>query len=192
MSRFETAFRNAIANAERDVLLEQIRQNPQMTLAELGKLTTGELGKWLRGLTIGDLLSAGRLAVAAPIAAPVAAPTKPTKPAKPAAKPAAKTAAKTQPPKPTPEEEDDDDDDDDNDSAVSVDTRRPEGRAAYDQAVLSAIESAGASIGAETLRRSVGGTSLQARAALGRLIEAGKITWSGQARGTRYQVAGAA
>jgi hypothetical protein len=33
----------------------------------------------------------------------------------------------------------------------------------------------------------VGGTPLQARSGLARLIEAEKITWTGKARGTKYE-----
>jgi hypothetical protein len=58
MSRFEATFRTAIANAERDVLVDQIRANPQMSLQELGKLSTGELGGLLRQITVGDLVGA--------------------------------------------------------------------------------------------------------------------------------------
>ena len=67
-----------------------------------------------------------------------------------------------------------------------IDTRTPEGRQEYDKAILAAVEAAAAPISAEEIRRTTGGTSLQARVALARLIEAGVITWIGQARGTRY------
>ena len=60
MSRFETTFRNAVASAERDVMIEQIRNTPQMSLTELGKLATGELGGLLKGITIGELLGLGK------------------------------------------------------------------------------------------------------------------------------------
>jgi hypothetical protein len=41
-------------------------------------------------------------------------------------------------------------------------------------------------VSAGDVRRQVGGTPLQARAALNRLIEAGKLNYTGRARGTRY------
>lgn len=174
MSRFETTFRNAVANAERDVLVEQIRGNPQMSLSELGKLTTGELGPLLRNLTVGDLLRSGA-------AASVAAPTRPrgagkrsrggakapkeAKEAKESAPKAAKAA-----------------------KAGVVDTRSAAGRERFDQTVLAAIKAAASPISAEELRGQIGGTPLQARSALARLINAGKVTWEGKARGTRYSL----
>jgi len=188
MSRFENTFRSAVANAERDVLIAQIRANPQMTLSELGKLTSGELGPLLKGLTIGDLISAAT-GDAAPAAATDAAPViskstpkatkrrgrkaKAPKAAKTAAaKAPAKTAAAKAPKAKAP--------------VVEVETRTATGRALYDESVLSAIRGFGKPMSAEELRASVGGTPLQARAALARLINAGAITWEGKARGTRY------
>jgi hypothetical protein len=69
-----------------------------------------------------------------------------------------------------------------------IDTRTANGREAYDTAVRRAIEAARAPIGASQIRGKVGGTPQQARAALHRLIEAGTITYTGQARATKYQV----
>jgi hypothetical protein len=68
----------------------------------------------------------------------------------------------------------------------SVNTRTPTGRAAYDEAVLGAVQSSRGPIGAGALRRKVGGTALQVRTALNRLIEAGQINYEGRARATRY------
>ena len=70
-----------------------------------------------------------------------------------------------------------------------VDTRTPAGRDAYDDQVLSAVQAAKSPIGAGELREQVGGTALQARTALNRLIEAGKINYEGRARATRYTAA---
>jgi hypothetical protein len=67
-----------------------------------------------------------------------------------------------------------------------VDTRTPVGRDAYDEQVLAAVEGAKGPIGAGEVREQVGGTALQARTALNRLIEAGKINYEGRARATRY------
>ena len=67
-----------------------------------------------------------------------------------------------------------------------VDTRTPAGRDAYDNEVLAAVLAAKSPIGAGELREQVGGTALQARTALNRLIEAGKINYEGRARATRY------
>jgi len=70
----------------------------------------------------------------------------------------------------------------------SVNTRTPEGRAKYDSAVYDAVQSAGKPVGSSALRKSVGGTPLQLRTALNRLIEEGKVTYEGKARATRYSL----
>ena len=70
--------------------------------------------------------------------------------------------------------------------AKGVDTRTASGREAYDSAIQAVIEAAKGPLGATQLRAKVGGTPQQARAALHRLIEAGTITYTGQARATRY------
>jgi len=196
MSKFETSFRNAVATAERDVLLAQIRQNPQMSLADLAGLTTGALGPLVRNLTIGDLLGSGSgsgtgggkaRAVStrsAPAAKPAggkapkakvekkAKPEKAEKKAKPEKAEKAEAAPKTG-----------------RGSKGVVDTRTPAGREAFDKAILEVVKGAPSPISAEEIRKVVGGTPLQARVALGRLIEGGHLTWTGQARGTRYTVA---
>ncbi len=70
---------------------------------------------------------------------------------------------------------------------TAIDTRTPEGRAVYDEALLKAVKSAKAPIGAGMIIAEVGGTPLQARSGLARLIEAEKVTWTGKARGTKYE-----
>ena len=70
----------------------------------------------------------------------------------------------------------------------AVNTRTAEGRTEYDEALFQAVKEHGGPVGAGALIAKVGGTSLQARAGLARLIEAGRITWSGKARGTKYSV----
>jgi hypothetical protein len=169
MSRFESTFLTAVANAEREVLVDQIRANPKMSLQELGKLATGQLGGLLGQITIRDLI-AERSARAdnkpargrkPTVAAPVVA-----------AAPAAKGKAKAEGRKAAP--------------AAEVDTRTAEGRAAYDAAVLSALKGLGKPASASNLTAVAGGSPLQIRTALARLIEAGAVRWSGRARGTRY------
>ena len=73
-------------------------------------------------------------------------------------------------------------------SAAKVNTRTPDGRAAYDEAVLGAVAGVGEPASAPQIRSVAGGTELQARKALNRLIEAGKVTFTGKARGTRYML----
>ena len=70
----------------------------------------------------------------------------------------------------------------------AVNTRTPEGRRAYDSAVYAAVEAAERPIKAPEITAQVGGTALQVRKSLARLIETGKVTWEGKARGMRYSV----
>jgi hypothetical protein len=178
MSKFEATFRNAVANAERDVMIEQIRSNPQMSLSELGKLATGDLGSLLKGITIGEILgqiskpgrpAAGKTArPAAPAPAKATGGRKPGRPAKSEAKEAGGGSGKR------------------GGGAKGVDTRTPAGREAYDQAMINALKQAGKASAAPELAAAVGGTPLQIRTSLARLIERGLVNWTGQARGTRY------
>ena len=179
MSRFENTFRSAVANAERDVLIAQIRANPQMTLSELGKLTSGGLGPLLKGLTVGDLLQAAGAAITAEPVRPAAKPAKvaKTRGRRPASDVAPPKVSVVRPPvKSSPK------------TSAEVETRTATGRDHYDQSVLIAIRGFGKPMSAEELRSEVGGTPLQARASLARLINAGTVTWEGKARGTRYSL----
>jgi hypothetical protein len=72
---------------------------------------------------------------------------------------------------------------------ADVDTRAAAGRAKYDDAVLAAIRGSKGKVKAADLRKKLGGSPLQIRAALHRLIESNKIKASGQARGTAYNAA---
>ena len=69
---------------------------------------------------------------------------------------------------------------------AEVDTRAAAGRAKYEETVLGAIRSSKGRVKAEELRKRLGGTPLQTRAALHKLIEDGKIKAQGQARGMTY------
>lgn len=173
MSRFEATFLSAVANAEREVLVDQIRANPKMSLQELGKLATGQLGGLLGQITLGDLIGGraprgdssparkpvGRKAAVAVAAAPPAAVA--------ARKGKADGGGRKAP-------------------AAEVDTRTAEGRAAYDAAVLAALKGLAKPASASNLTSVAGGSPLQIRTALARLIETGAVHWSGRARGTRY------
>jgi hypothetical protein len=71
-----------------------------------------------------------------------------------------------------------------------VNTRSAKGRAAYEQAVYDVVASAnGRQVSAVDIRSKVGGTPMQARAALNRLIEDGRVAYTGVARATKYSVA---
>ncbi|HEY0138002.1 MAG TPA: hypothetical protein VGB85_28145 [Nannocystis sp.] len=196
MSRFETTFRTAIANAERDVLVDQIRANPQMSLSELGKLATGELGNLLKQITVADLLGAvsgggggggiggagrgGRKGGAGEGRESGGQGRKGGGEGRESggqgrkggggesggAQGGARKQQKA--------------------AQAEVDTRTAEGRAAYDEAVLAALRAAGGPQSASELTAVAGGSPLQIRTALARLIETGTVNWSGRARGTRY------
>jgi hypothetical protein len=56
----------------------------------------------------------------------------------------------------------------------------------YDETVLGAVKAAKGKVKAEELRKKVGGTPPQLRAALARLVEAGSVKSAGKARGTTY------
>ena len=187
MSRFETTFRNAVANAERDVLVDQIRANSQMSLQELGKLATGQLGNLLNQITVADLIgeraprsgdtSQARKSSGEPRKAASPAPEAQRK-AKPEGGARKAEGGARKPPA---------------DRALAggghgaeVDTRTAEGRAAYDEAVLAALRGLTKPASASDLTSVAGGSPLQIRTALARLIETGGVHWSGRARGTRY------
>lgn len=68
----------------------------------------------------------------------------------------------------------------------TVNTRTPEGRTRYDEAVLALVQESNAPVAAATIRDRLGGTPLQVRAALNRLIDEGKVTYKGRARAMRY------
>lgn len=157
MSKFETAFKAAIADNERRILITTLRSTPDLTLGELHKLSRGSLGRLFSEITLGELINPGGAAPALRKAGDKATEGRKTR----------RGGGK----------------------AKAVNTRTPEGRAQYDEALYKALEAAGAPTGAGALIAKVGGTSLQARAGLARLIEAGRITWSGKARGTRYSLA---
>lgn len=74
--------------------------------------------------------------------------------------------------------------------AGAVNTRTPDGRAKYDAAVLDFVKSGPKDgVSATDVRTACGGTALQARTSLNRLIEAEKLAWEGKARATRYMPA---
>lgn len=152
MVKFEQAFKNAVTDAKREVLVAQIRSHPDMTISELGKLSVGELGALLKQITVGDILggATGRGGRRRKNAG-----------AKAAAKPGG--------------------------GAGKVNTRTQKGREAYDKAILEILKAKTEPVSAPEIKNEVGGTSLQIRTALNRLISQGHVTYTGKARGTRYQ-----
>lgn len=148
MSSFERDFNSAVEAVERDVFINLVIENPQLTLAELTRLGKGKFAGLLGTVSVGDIIQGGR------------APRDDERGRK------AKSRAKTK----------------------AVNTRTPEGRRAYDAAVLAVVETAEKPIKAPEITAQVGGTALQVRKALARLIEAEKVTWEGKARGMKYSV----
>ncbi len=68
----------------------------------------------------------------------------------------------------------------------AVNTKTAAGRAAFDAAVLECLTAANGPVGASKLRKKLGGTGLQMRTALNRLIDDGKVRYQGRARATKY------
>lgn len=68
-----------------------------------------------------------------------------------------------------------------------VDTRTAKGRETYDNKVLKEVLRTKAWKSAIDIREAVGGNPDQARRSLNRLIECGRINFTGKARATRYR-----
>ncbi len=152
VSTFEREMTAAVRDMQRSVFLELIRSHPEMTLAELSKLSKGQFSGLLSSVTVGEVIDAGREGSGEPeedesaqseVSCPHAAPRE-------------------------------------------VNTRTAAGRREYDGLVLDFVCSSEAPVSATEIRNHVGGTSLQVRKSVARLIEAEKVTWQGKARGTRY------
>jgi hypothetical protein len=164
VSTFERDFNSAVEAVERDVFINLVCENPQLTLAELTRLGKGKFAGLLSSVSVGDLIEAG--------GAPVRGAAIDLKPKNGRVKAINGTAAVNGT--------------NGKHRSKPVNTRTPEGRKAYDAAVLAAVEEAERPIKAPEITAIVGGTALQVRKALARLIEEGKITWEGKARGMRY------
>jgi hypothetical protein len=68
-------------------------------------------------------------------------------------------------------------------------TRTQAGRSDYDEKVMSAISASKGPVSAEQARKKIGGTPMQFRAAVERLLAAKKVKREGKARGTKYRAA---
>ncbi|TPV94737.1 MAG: hypothetical protein B7733_13650 [Myxococcales bacterium FL481] len=170
MPNFENDLQNALAEAQRELFIEQIRRHPELSLADLLALGKGKFSNLLNDVTVGHLLgdADARPSERRPGRPAKAATANKAKAATPARPAAAATGAAA--------------------PGGTVNTRTPEGREAYDEAVLGALRSVGGPANSEQIRPLAGGTSLQLRTSLTRLANEGKITWEGQARGTRYSL----
>lgn len=161
---FRTKFKAALEAGSRSAVIKALVAHPDATVAELRKLSQADpiLARMFRSITIADLFKGdgvvtGRKRAKAPTTARRYGSTTRVK----------RDRLQVE--------------------FTAIDTRTIEGRAAYDDALLKAVKSAKAPIGAGMIIAEVGGTPLQARSGLARLIEAEKITWTGKARGTKYE-----
>lgn len=155
VSSFEREMSAAVRDVQRSVFLELIRSHPEMTLAELSKLSKGQFAGLLSSVTVGEVINAGR-----------------------ELERASRSGGEV-----------DDEDEDEGEEDEDVNTRTAAGRRDYDQRVLDFIQESEEPVSATEIRNHLGGTSLQVRKAVARLIEMERVTWQGKARGTRYSVA---
>jgi hypothetical protein len=71
--------------------------------------------------------------------------------------------------------------------ARAVDTRTVDARRRYDHGVQRHLEADGGWLRANQIRAACGGTPLQVRKSLARLVERGDVEWKGKARATTYR-----
>lgn len=201
MTKSDSSFLSALEGKKRQIAIELLRQTPDMTLAELNQLSRGELGKLFATIAVSDLLGGDQQRDVAPARSAPAAkqPKQAGRGGRRGANKVAKSSAADKPAKADkgekteskgekaakpakaekPAEE----------AEGEVNTRTPAGREAFDKAVFDALKAIGGYAGAGEIQKRVGGTNMQVRSAVNRLIEAGQVNWTGQARGTRYRVA---
>lgn len=157
----------ALDSRIRGVCLDLLRENLALTVSDIQALCQGQFGKLISTITLGELATGN---------------TKPT--------PASSKVTTTKPPRTTRGKaqagEDKTADALRPAARAEINTRTLAGRQAFDEAVFTAVESIGSPAGAGVIQRLTGGANMQIRAACNRLIEAGRLSWSGKARGTRY------
>lgn len=189
MPKQDDVILSALESRTRSSCLDFIRENPTLTVGEIQTLCQGAFGKFISTISLGELTTGQ--AEDAPKAEDkprAARKQKPTTAKKPAESKATRTPSKatrekiakttpgdekaTDAPKPA--------------TRAEVNTRTPAGRQAFDEAVFTAVQSIGSPAGAGDIQKITGGANMQIRAACNRLIEAGRLSWSGRARGTRY------
>ncbi|WP_146158129.1 hypothetical protein [Enhygromyxa salina] len=170
MSNFEREMSAAVKDVQRSVFLDLIRSHPEMTLAELSKLSKGQFSGLLSSVTVGEVINAGREFddTASQSATPSGSSGSPMSLGAAGGASGSLSAL------------------DQGDSAEEVNTRTAAGRREYDQQVLAFVRDSDEAVSATEIRNHVGGTSLQVRKSVARLIEAEQVTWQGKARGTRY------
>jgi hypothetical protein len=158
MGKISDAFQDAMAAQAKAALTDVVTKNPGTTVKDLRKLIS--MAPELGSMTLGELLGAGGS-------------TKTSAPRRAAKR---STAAKKGGRKRAP-------------SIVKRDVRRQSGRDALDADVLAALEQCGGdTVAARQVREILHTDPTQLRASLNRLIAAGKVTFTGKARGTRYSL----
>jgi hypothetical protein len=166
-----TSLQSLFSQSYANVLADVLAKHPSTTVADLRDFVSQH--PQAGALTLSELFGASPspARAAKPAAKAKAKAAKPAA-AKPVAKPA---AAKPATAKSAP-------------AGGGWNVRTEAGRAALQQAVLDALRSQGGKdVRAEQLR-SVGAAPTQLRATLNKLIEDGAVTFTGQARGTRYSL----
>ncbi|WAS91813.1 hypothetical protein [Nannocystis punicea] len=163
MPKFD--FVSAIEDRKRQLLVEELRKQHELTIGELNQLARGELGPVLRSITIAELMGSGPV----PGVSGAARGASPRPEARvPRRNPSNSSSSQNKP------------------LRNEVVTRTAAGREAFDKQILEVIEAIGGPASATEIQRRVGGTNMQVRSGVNRLIEAGHVTWTGKARGTRY------
>lgn len=157
---------SAIEGRKRQLLVEELRKRHELTIGEIHQLARGELGPELRSITIADLIGSGPASSVSGAARQGRASREPEARV-PRPKPVTSPSSQNKP-------------------LREVVTRTAAGREAFDQRILEAIKAIGGPAGATEIQHRVGGTNMQVRSGVNRLIEAGHVTWTGKARGTRY------
>jgi hypothetical protein len=155
----------AVKDVQRAVFLDLIRSHPEMTLAELSKLSKGQFSSLLSSVTVGEVINAGREGDRS-----------------------ARSSSGDEDDDEREDEGEEDDEEGEGDEDSDVNTRTAAGRREYDNRVLEFVRNSDEAVSATEIRNHVGGTSLQVRKSVARLIEAEQVTWQGKARGTRYSL----
>jgi predicted transcriptional regulator len=167
MATFLSTFHDALAAQAEAALIAVVASQPNTTVAELAELVAANP---TLGATTLNALVGGEMGTPKRRGRP---------PGRKAASPATTTPAAPAARKPK------------GGGARKPNVRTEVGREQFDRDLLAALtEAGGDSVSASILREAVGGDPNQIRAALNRLIEAGEVTFTGKARGTRYSLAG--
>lgn len=174
----------AVKDVQRSVFLDLIRSHPEMTLAELSKLSKGQFSGLLSSVTVGEVINAAHGYEDATPMKP--SPSGSSRASNSSSLSSSSSSSSLSPVSSASSRSDLSDFDDDTESSEEVNTRTAAGRREYDQRVLELIREASDPVSATEIRNHVGGTSLQVRKAVARLIESEQVTWQGKARGTRY------